>query len=57
MSRKALERELLSVYTDSMRGTWREGSHTEDSVRHVSEGSENRAFLLTGAPREEPEVI
>jgi hypothetical protein len=33
-----------------MRGTWREGSHAEDSDRCVSEGSGNREFLFAGAP-------
>jgi hypothetical protein len=35
MSRKALEMEHLSLYGGSVRGTWREGSCTEDSERHV----------------------
>jgi hypothetical protein len=46
---KALEREHLSLYRSSVRGTWREGSHTEDSKRHVIEGSGKDAFLFTGA--------
>jgi hypothetical protein len=37
MSGKVLEGEHLSLYKDSVRGTWREGSHTEDSKRHVIE--------------------
>jgi hypothetical protein len=43
MSRKALEKEHFSPYTGFVRGTWREGSHTE---RHVMEGSGNTSFLL-----------
>jgi hypothetical protein len=39
-----------SLYTDSMRETWRSGSHTEDSKRHVIEGSGKGTFLFTGAP-------
>ena len=31
MSRKALEKERLSSYIGSVRGTWRESSHTENS--------------------------
>jgi hypothetical protein len=50
MSGKALEGEHLSLYTGSVRGTWREGSHTEDSKTHVIEGSGKGAFLFTGAP-------
>jgi len=46
MSRKALEMEHLYVYRDSVSGTWREVSYTEDSERHVMEGSGNVAFLL-----------
>ena len=46
MSRKALEVEHLSFYRDSVNGTWREGAYTEDSERHVIEGSVNGAFLL-----------
>jgi hypothetical protein len=43
MSRKAMEMEHLFVYTGFVRGTWREGSNTEGSERHVMEGSGNRA--------------
>jgi hypothetical protein len=50
MSGKDLEGEHLSLYRGSMRGTWREGSHTEDSKTHVIEGSRKGAFLFTGAP-------
>jgi hypothetical protein len=32
-------------------GTWREGCYTEDSVRHVTGGSGNTAFLLKGKLR------
>jgi hypothetical protein len=46
MLRKALEMEHLSLYRGSMRGTWREGTCTEDSKRYVIEGSGNRAFLF-----------
>jgi hypothetical protein len=46
MSRKALEMEPLPLHTGPMRGTWRKGSYTEDSDRHVLEGFENREFLL-----------
>jgi hypothetical protein len=41
--------EHLYLYKGSVRGTWREGSHTEDSERYVSEVSANGAFLFTGA--------
>ena len=34
----------LSPYRGSMSGTWWEGSYTEDSERHVSEGNRNRAL-------------
>jgi hypothetical protein len=50
MSGKALEGENLSLYRGTVRGTWRVGSHIEDSGRHVSEGTGNRVFLFTGAP-------
>jgi hypothetical protein len=33
-----------------VRGTWREGSHTEDFEKRVSEGSGNGAVLFVGAP-------
>jgi hypothetical protein len=46
MSKKALEMEHLSPFRGSVRGTWREGSYTEGSERHVMEGSGNGAFLL-----------
>jgi len=46
MSRKALEMEHLSLYTGSVRETWMESSYTEDSERHVMEGSGNGTFLL-----------
>jgi hypothetical protein len=51
MSRKALEMEHLSPYRGSVRGTWREGSGTEDSERHELEGSGKGAFLLHGSAR------
>jgi hypothetical protein len=41
MSRKALEKQHLSLYTGSVKGTWKEGSYTEDSERYVIEGSVN----------------
>jgi hypothetical protein len=49
MSGKALEGEHLSLCRSSVRGTRREGSHTDDSETHVSEGSGNGAFLFIGA--------
>jgi hypothetical protein len=39
-----LEGEHLSLYSGSVRGTWREGSHTEDSKTHVIEGSGKRSI-------------
>jgi hypothetical protein len=48
MSGKALEGKHLSLYRGSVRGIWREGSHTEDSKRHIVEGSGKGAFLFTG---------
>jgi hypothetical protein len=57
MSGKALEGEHLSLYRGSVRGNWREGSHTEDSKRPVIEGSGKGAFLFTGDPEEEPKFI
>jgi len=36
----------LSLNESSVRGTWREGSYTEDSERHVIESSEKGAFHL-----------
>jgi hypothetical protein len=50
MSGMALEGEHLSLYRGSVRGTWRECSHTEDSKTHVIEGCGKGAFLFTGAP-------
>jgi hypothetical protein len=44
--RKAFEMEHLSFFRGSVRGTWREGSYTEDSMGHLIEGSGNGAFLL-----------
>jgi hypothetical protein len=43
-------KESISLYRDSVRRTWREGSHTEHSKRHVIEGSGKGAFLFTCAP-------
>jgi hypothetical protein len=45
MSRKALEMEHLSRYTGYMRETRRDGSYTEDTERHVMEGSGNKHFF------------
>jgi hypothetical protein len=45
ISRKALGVEHLTLYTGSVRGTWKEGSYT-DSEKLVMEGSGNRASLL-----------
>ena len=42
---KVLDMQHLSLYTDSVRGTWSEGSYIEDSERHVMGGSGNGAFL------------
>jgi hypothetical protein len=46
MSMKALEMEHHSPYRGYVKGTWRVGSHTEDSARYVMERSGNAAFLL-----------
>ena len=46
LSRKAFEMEHLSLCRGSVRGTWREGLYTEDSVRHLMGASGNGAFLL-----------
>jgi hypothetical protein len=40
-----------------VRGTWREGSHTEDSERWISKGSGKRAFPFAGTPQREPKRI
>jgi hypothetical protein len=48
MSRKALEMEYLILYKGSVRGTWKEGSYTEDSEKLVMEGSGNKSISLTG---------
>jgi hypothetical protein len=45
MSRKTLEMEHLSPYSGSVTGTWRMGYCTEDSERHVFEGSGMGEFL------------
>jgi hypothetical protein len=50
MSRMVLEMEHCSLCRGSVRGTWREGSYTEDSERQVTEGSGNSAFLFIDAP-------
>jgi len=59
MYKKALEMEHLSVYTDSVRGTWRgsRGSFTGDSKRHVKKGFKKwniSLSLSTGAAGGEP---
>jgi hypothetical protein len=46
MSRKALEMEHLSLYRGAVRGTWRESSCTENSLRQVMEGSRNKSVCL-----------
>jgi len=51
MSRKALEMEHLSLYIGFARKTWREGSYTEDSERHVMEGFGNGPFISRGSIR------
>jgi len=51
MSMKVLEMEHHSPYTGYVRGTWREGSYTKDSERHLMEGTGNEAFLLYGSIR------
>ena len=43
--RKALEVAYVSLYKGSVRGTWREGTYTEDSERHVLGGSGIVAFV------------
>jgi hypothetical protein len=50
MSMKALEIEHLSLYRGFVKGTWREGFYTEDSERHVIEGSGNGALLFIRVP-------
>jgi hypothetical protein len=45
----SLEGEHLSLYRGSVRGTWREGSLTEDLKRRVIEGSGKGEFFR-GAP-------
>jgi len=50
-SERALCKHSISLYGSSVRGTWREGSYTEDYRRHVMEGSRNRAFLLQDSVR------
>jgi len=49
MSIKALEMESFSLsispYRSSVRGTWWEGSYTEDSERPVMEGTRKRVFI------------
>ena len=51
MSRKALDMENLSPYSGFMRGTWREGSYTDDSEGHKTEGSGTGSLLLWGSIR------
>jgi hypothetical protein len=38
----------LSLYKGLVMGTWREGSYTEDSKRHVLEALEMGHFFLQG---------
>jgi hypothetical protein len=38
--------EHVSLYRDSVKGTWSEGSYIEDSDRHIMGGSGNGAFIL-----------
>jgi hypothetical protein len=52
MSRKASEMEHLSLFRGSSTGTWREDSHTEDSKRHVMEGTETVHFFYKDSIRE-----
>jgi hypothetical protein len=51
MSRKALEMGHPSLYRGSMRGEWRVNSYSEDSERHVMEGSGNGAIPLQDSIR------
>jgi hypothetical protein len=44
-SKTALCKHSICLYGSSVRGTWKEGSYTEDYKRNVMEGSRNRAFL------------
>ena len=48
----SLEMQHLSLYEGPVKGLWREGPYTEDSERHIIEGSGNRAFLLLESVRE-----
>jgi hypothetical protein len=41
-----LEAEHLSLYGGSVRATWREGSHTNDSDRHLFRALETEHFFL-----------
>ena len=34
------------MYSDSVGGTYRKGSYTEDTERHVTEGSGNEVFIF-----------
>jgi hypothetical protein len=43
--------EHHSLYTGSVRGTWKEGSHTEVSKRHLIKGSRNGAFVFKEVPQ------
>jgi len=47
MSRKALGMENLSPYSGFMRGTWREGSYTDDSERLETEDPGAGSLLLS----------
>jgi hypothetical protein len=57
MSGKAFEGEHLSLYRGSLRGHWREGSHTEDSKTIVIEGSTKQAFFLQGLHKGNRKVL
>jgi hypothetical protein len=43
--------EHFFLYRGSVKGTWMDSSYTDDSERHVIEGSGNGAFLLKGSVR------
>jgi hypothetical protein len=47
----------ISLLQRFCQGTWREGSHTEESERRVPEGSGNGVILFAGAPQREPKGI
>jgi len=47
----SLEMQHFSLYEGSVKGLWREGPYTEDSERHIIEGSGSGAFLLQESVR------